>query len=241
MSADFSTLNATLDSLKEALIKSNSCIYLPKLYGIYTHFDDIDFHALPNAFTIKTNHDCGGVVIVKDKSRFLLGESLTHARAKITQHLQNNYYWQYREWHYKDIKPYIFIEELLGLDINDFRFHCFNGAIGFIQVADATHTHNDVFDIHWQELPFSYLNPKSSRTPTKPQHLDTMLHIAQILSAGFDYMRVDLYSIDSRIYVGELTFTPNGGLGTFEPFSFDMYFGDLWEEARKHIKTYRTK
>ncbi|WP_295698902.1 ATP-grasp fold amidoligase family protein [Helicobacter mastomyrinus] len=222
-----SQLFEPLDLIYDSLFMSNQCLYLPKLYGIYKTFDAIDFGILPHKFVIKTNHDCGGVVMVQDKEAFLQ-DGISQARDKIMWHLQHNYYEQYREWHYKDIEPRIFVEELLGECIEDFRFHCFNGEVAFIQVANATHTRNDVFDTQWQKLDFMYLNPPSDIPPKKPTKFHLMLHLANLLSAPMNYVRVDLYCVDSRVYVGELTFTPNGGTGKFSPQSFDRYFGDLW-------------
>ncbi|MCI7410832.1 ATP-grasp fold amidoligase family protein [Helicobacter bilis] len=43
------------------------------------------------------------------------------------------------------------------------------------------------------------------------------------------YLRVDLYSIQGRIVVGELTFTPEGGTGRFTPQEWDKKLGELWK------------
>ena len=149
---------------------------------------------------------------------------------KLTTHLNTNFYTLYREWHYKDIEPRIFVEEMLEDEMQDFRFHCFNSTIGFIQVANATHTHNDLFDMHWQHLDVKYLNPPASITPQKPQKLEEMKCLAHKLATPFHYVRVDLYYKEnvSSVFVGELTFTPNGGTGRFEPEHYDMNFGGLW-------------
>ena len=112
-----SPLFAPIDTLESTLLATNICPYLPKLYGIYKSFDDIDFATLPQAFAIKTNHDGGGVVLVPDKQEFLSDQArFEAARSKIQQHLATNFYTLFREWHYKDIEPRVFIEELLGAD-----------------------------------------------------------------------------------------------------------------------------
>ena len=38
-------------------------------YGVWNHFDDIDFDSLPNQFVLKCTHDSGGIIICKDKER----------------------------------------------------------------------------------------------------------------------------------------------------------------------------
>ncbi|STO96531.1 ATP-grasp fold amidoligase family protein [Helicobacter canis] len=110
-----STLFAPIDSLGSTLLATNICPYLPKLYGIYKSFDEIDFASLPTSFAIKTNHDGGGVVLVPNKQEFLSDQArFEAARSKIQSHLATNFYTLFREWHYKDIEPRVFIEELLG-------------------------------------------------------------------------------------------------------------------------------
>ena len=59
-----------------------------------------------------------------------------------------------------------------------------------------------------------------------------MLEIASALSDGLDFVRVDLYDVDGRIVVGELTPYPGGGRATFDPE--DLYtrlFAD-WHPER---------
>lgn len=53
--------------------------YLMPLIGAYDKFDDIDFSKLPNKFVIKCNHDSGGLVICKDKSKL----NIEDARKKL--------------------------------------------------------------------------------------------------------------------------------------------------------------
>ncbi len=55
-----------------------------------------------------------------------------------------------------------------------------------------------------------------------------MLEVSRKLSAGFDFLRVDLYSNHGRIVFGELTNYPNGAAYKFEPLMYDMRFGSYW-------------
>ena len=85
-----------------------------------------------------------------------------------------------------------------------------------------------MFDTEWNALEVVYYYPLPSTTPTKPQNLPAMLDIARLLSGGFNFVRVDLYSICGAIVVGELTMTPEGGTGHFTPSQWDKKLGDLW-------------
>ncbi len=63
--------------------------------------------------------------------------------------------------------------------------------------------------------------------PPRPENLEDMLLIAKKLSKGINFLRVDLYNIDSKIYFGELTFFPASGFGKFRPKEWALKLGDL--------------
>ena len=54
--------------------------YVIPLLGVYEKFDDIDFDKLPNQFIIKSTHDCGGIVICKNKNEL----DIENARKKLS-------------------------------------------------------------------------------------------------------------------------------------------------------------
>ena len=45
-----------------------------------------------------------------------------------------------------------------------------------------------------------------------PENFDNMISIAEKLSNGFKFLRVDLYNVNGKIYFGELTFYPASGM-----------------------------
>ena len=229
-SATLSLLFMPIDDIQDKLFETNTCEFLPKIYGIYKNVEEIDFTLLPQSFVLKTNHDCGGVVLVQDKDEFLNNKKVfQESMDKLRKHLNTNYYTKTREWHYNSIEPRVFVEEMLGENLSDYRFHCFGGDISFIQIANSSHTTNDIFNTKWQHLPMHYLNPPSQTKISKPNKLSDMLNIAHTLSLPINYVRVDLYVIKNKIFVGELTFTPNGGTAKFTPQEWDKTLGDLWQ------------
>lgn len=54
----------------------------------------------------------------------------------------------------------------------------------------------------------------------KPGNLDEMLYVAETLVKPFPFVRLDLYNINGKIYFGEMTFTPLGGMVNFHPQCF---------------------
>lgn len=206
--------------------------YIIPTLGVWDNFDDIDFDSLPNQFVLKCTHDSGGLVIVKDKSKF----DKDTANKKINKCLKRNYYWQGREWPYKDVKPRIIAEKFISFgeegDIPDYKFYGFNGKVTALMVAterQSGHTKFDFFDNNFNYLPFRWGHDHASVRPTKPENFNKMLDIASVLSKGFPHIRVDLYNVNGNIYFGELTFTHWSGMCPFEPEEWDYKFGS-WIE-----------
>ena len=53
----------------------------------------------------------------------------------------------------------------------------------------------------------------------------------QRLAADFAFARIDLYNVDGRIYFGEITHNPGGGLVRLRPRAFDRALGELWRNG----------
>ena len=69
--------------------------------------------------------------------------------------------------------------------------------------------------------------------PHRPTNFGKMLELAERLSAGIDFLRVDLYDMEDRVLVGELTPYPLAGRQRFAPESLDGLFGSWWHELPK--------
>jgi hypothetical protein len=204
--------------------------FLVPLLGVWDMFDDIDFDTLPEQFVLKTNHDSGTVVICDDKQRF----DKATARDKLTKSLKRNFYWGSREPCYKDIEPKIIAEELLGTNIYDYKFFCFDGKCRAIQVdLDRFTDHRrNLYSPNWELLPLSFAHPNAHDVDVpKPERLDEMLSIAEDMSKGMPHLRVDFYCpppppLQSQVFIGELTFYPENGIGELTPGSWSTIFGD---------------
>jgi hypothetical protein len=201
--------------------------YLVKLLWHGTDPGRIPFDTLPHDYVIKTNHASGQVILVRgqpDKDAII---------AKLRVWLKTNIYWLAREYHYYFIKPRVMVEEFLrtadGSPPLDYRFWCFAGVPEVIQVDDHAHSINPFYDTRWNHLDMSYRKNFRPATVKRPDNLEEMLSIAGTLSRDFDFVRVDLYNIDGRIYFGEMTFTPVAGRFRFQPDHWDLYLGEKWK------------
>ena len=82
------------------------------------------------------------------------------------------------------------------------------------------HTRN-FYDTEWRRLDVEWAYPSRSCDDPKPEALDEMLRVASALSAPFDFIRVDLYAIDGKVRVGEMTNCPDGGGGEIKPIEME--------------------
>ena len=237
-----SPLYKDINLLKEELLKTNECRYLPKLYGIYENVFDINFSLLPNSFVLKTNHDAGGYVIVEDKKEFLKDtKRFCESMKKLREHLEKNYYLIFREWHYRGIKPRVFAEELLKTEDNSlldtYKFHIFDKQDwknNFIQVTTDRFENyqRTMMTSSWEIAPFNFIYDIPTKIPPKPQSFEAMQDLALKLASPFDYVRVDLYQNKDKIYVGELTFTHGAAMEQLVPGEWDEKLGALWHQKR---------
>jgi hypothetical protein len=203
---------------------------LVNLFAVTDHPEEIKFDQLPQQFVLKANHGCRYVRIVKDKSR----EDESALRQICQEWLSQNYGELSGEWVYKNIPPKIMVESLLdagtGEAPNDYKFFVFNGKVFMIlvDVGRDTDHRRDMFSVDWKRLDVRILYPNASKPVPKPACLERMLAIAECLGAETDFVRVDLYEINGRIYFGELTNFPGGGNRRFEPVEFDALLGAQW-------------
>ena len=130
--------------------------YIIPTINKYEKFDEIKFDELPNQFVLKCTHDSGGIVICKDKKQL----DIDNARKKINKSLKNNFYYMFREWPYKNVKPRIIIESFMDDGVNsqlvDYKLQCFWGKVDNILVCvdrdKETGVKYHYFDTNWKYL-----------------------------------------------------------------------------------------
>ena len=68
---------------------------------------------------------------------------------------------------------------------------------------------------------------KSQENIERPSNLKDLVSIAEALSGGIDFVRVDLYNVEGRVYFGEMTNYPSAGRGHYSPESFNLELGNF--------------
>jgi len=207
------------------------------LLGVWDRFDEIDFNQLPDQFVLKCTHDSGGFRICKDKTNFDQKE----ARRFFDKELRKNFYWNKREWVYKDIKPRIiaepYIDSLGKPESLEYKLTCMNGVCKvFTLCTGIAHSDfelrtNDHYDRDFNHLPW-YAFYKNSKKPVKlPPQANEMIEYAEKLSEGIPQVRVDFYVINDKVYFGEMTFYTWAGMIEFTPPEWNDIMGS-WLELK---------
>lgn len=206
--------------------------YLIPLVGVWDNPKDIDFESLPNQFVLKCNHNSGlGMCICKNKQEI----NEKKVKKELKKGLKQNYYLYGREWPYKNVKPKIIAEKFMtdsSGGLVDYKFFCFEGKVDCVMVCIDRHINDTKFYFFDKDWQLKRLNIRGKNAPKdfslpKPAKIDEMFSIAEKLSKGFPFVRVDLYECNSKIYFGELTFFPDSGFDSNILLETDKYFGDL--------------
>ncbi len=212
---------------------------ITKVYGSWDKFDDIDFKMLPETFILKTNHSCKTNIKIFNKSKLLKSKKLFASLKKFYDyHLNVNFaFCSGFELQYKDIKPKVFAEELIGeiassaLTDTDYKIHCFNGTPMFIEHFTYINNFAKIFiaDTNWKQIRAAHTVPlyDDDIVIPKPKKFDLMLDYAKKLSKDFKYVRCDFLLVKEDLYFAELTFTPSSGFMSFYPKNIDHEWGKL--------------
>jgi len=164
---------------------------------------------LADTCVVKANNDCGSTVIIKN------GKIVKGNWNNLNKYKDTPYGIHKGEWFYAEIPHTIFYEEYLDDNITDYKFHCHKGKVMFCQTIFDRNTGKTKEHIRLPsgEILNYRLDEKFvfSKEHEYPANWKEMITTAKILSADWNYVRVDLYSINNIVYVGELTFAPRAG------------------------------
>ena len=217
--------------------KLGTDIYLNEVYQICNRPEEIDFASLPKQFVIKTTDGGSGdnVLICKDKAQL----NIPKAISRIKQWQGKNYPVISREWAYGSSEgSRILVEKFLedpnnpdgGID--DYKFMCFNGKMKFMWVDKDRYIKHTrcIFDENLQWLEgVEYDIPKTDEQVPLPDNIKEMISVAEQLSVGFPFARIDLYNINGKIIFGEITFYVASGYSWFTPDSYDCTWGKFFD------------
>lgn len=212
-------------------VKEKGLAYiLNELYAVYDEPKNIDFATLPDRFVLKLSNGSGTNLICRNKSEIDKAEVVHQFRQfKFRAKADAG-----REWPYMKAKSVIVAEKLLEDEqhmnnaVNDYKIFCFNGKPEYVICISNRYTdkcNHLVYTTDWEKVNVVSEGADLTGDEPRPENLAEMLRIAEKLSADFPFARIDLYSLEGKIYFGEITFFPWSGYMEFEPDSFDFELG----------------
>lgn len=206
--------------------------YIIPTIGVWDTPEEIEWERLPAQFVLKTTDGGGtvGVIICENKVTF----DQTKAIKQLRKALKLNIYRELREWPYKNVKKRIIAEQYLTEDgcdsLHDYKVMCFDGKARLIEFHEGrfsqSHT-QDFYDRDWNKTSITQgsYGESSCVVAPRPQLLDEMIQLSELLANGFPHIRVDWYMIDNRLYFGEMTFFDGSGLAPWDRYEDDLLMG----------------
>ncbi|WP_164084922.1 ATP-grasp fold amidoligase family protein [Pseudazoarcus pumilus] len=175
-----------------------------RTFAVLKSPEEVDNYTFLNACVAKPTHGCGQVLIIEEPFNHFIDRKL------IKSWFHFNIYDNCRQENYKNLLPKIMIEELLPLShgMDEYKVFCIHGqpraiihSRGFKETTKVR-----FYDRQWNTLDIKLLPSNDPLPPSPaPNNLEAMIDAASILSAPFDFIRVDLYSDGERCLVSELT------------------------------------
>lgn len=143
-----------------------------------------------------------------------------------------------KEYCYAAIPPKLVIEKYLNIKEDrvphDYRFYTFHGKVKFFRAlmgisgASAKFAYDEFgnpLEGKVRSETLEFLGPH----PVLPEQFLKMITLAETLSLSVDFVRVDFYFVEGRIYFSEMTNYPFGGQIEFVPKTFNITMSSYWK------------
>lgn len=218
-----------VDKLKAKKIVKDLCgdmIHVASVIRILNGPDDIHQSDMNTRHIIKSIHGCSSNISIESSTR--ISDCIEKLNRWNVPYIGIQ---QYGELQYKTITPGFFIEEKIvdadGVKTGKadvYMIRCIKGRPITIGVFSYKRGNiQNLYDVNW-----NLLEPKQMNID-RPKALDKMIDLATILSAPFEFVRIDFYlSVNSNIYFSEFTFTPSAGYQVYSA-QHENKLGALWQ------------
>lgn len=228
-------------AVKEYVSQKIGKEYVIPVIDVWDNPGQIEWRKLPNQFVLKTNHDGGGhgIVLCKDKSKL----PIPQAMHELNHSFNRSSYMIGREWPYKNVRKKIFAEQYVtdsNGELRDYKFFCFNGKVKCFKIDFNRQTYHQAnyYDTQCHLLPYGEAaypyNPDAEILI--PKNIKEMISLAEKIAKDIPFVRIDFYNVDGRIYFGEFTFFPAGGMSKWVgEVDVDALWGEWLELPRRII------
>jgi hypothetical protein len=232
--------------------------YVVPTYQILDDVSELDFSIYPREFVLKPTHGSQTGILVSEKFERLDSKLLptfgtwekyfnihpedfsrNHDFVKImTERWLGSSYRAETEFCYQGIKPRVIVEKYIDSRpeelLFEFRFYTFHGSVRFFRAAAgyASDIPHFAFNEEGDFLPVKFAHDAFEIDPTSPPSLpdewQLMKSLAEKLSMGIDFIRVDFVLGADGIYFSELTNYPFAGTLRLVPKAFDRVLSSYW-------------
>lgn len=192
-----------------------------------TNFKEIPWDSFQYPLVIKCTHTTGDALFVQSREELDVDKVYEH----LMKFWDNKKLKRFSRSTHESKKKRFIIEPVLGRGAipEDYKLYCYHGRVHFLHVDSGRFSKKTrrFYTRDWEPLEITK-SWDMAPVVERPKAYDEMIQLAEKLSREFDFVRVDLYSVDGRVYCGELTFTPGAGFSPFSPPKWDKVFGDPW-------------
>lgn len=211
--------------------------FLIPLLAVYENACDLQTMKNWEQVVIKPNHGAGMVKIIdSEPDHFTKLNIINEAQCW----LQVNYGKIGDEVHYSFIKPKILVEKKITRKkegLTDYKFHRFfseNGSYRQILqiISDRSEQGFETVFFDVNDLDHIFHSPFGFKLVLTEREKDCIAEIVKLntkLCPEYDYVRLDWYITENKIYFGEITFTPGAGRSLNFSGAFGEMMGTLWE------------
>ena len=205
---------------------------LNAIEAVYDRAEDIDWDALPHSFAMKWNFGCSYNIICRSKDQL----DKKAAKRQMEKWGREPFWAYYSELQYRGVDKKIIVEEYIGspegLPPEDYKFYCFHGHARCVMVCAGREEGWPRFYFFDRKFQLMRINHDGKEAPDdfslpKPQRVEEAFEIADRLSWGFPFVRVDLYLTERGVRFGEMTFTPSAALDNKRLPETDLLFGSM--------------
>jgi hypothetical protein len=217
------------------------------LVPLLWHGDDPDlipFDTLEPPYVLKSTHACAHVVMVNE------GDAIDRDAMRATARgwLEMCHGTLLDEPGYVPVPRRLIVERTIrtaqGARPIERKFFTFDGKVTFVQTVfteNGAQRHGAFHTPDWEWRPWYFTRALPEVTFQRPPlQLERMLAVAARLGAGFEHLRVDMYDLDDRFCVGEMTVYPWSGFARFNPDEADYLLGAPWKLRHPLLRAFTT-
>ncbi len=225
------------DKLQARKLAQQRCpdILLPDIVWEDEGVENFPFDSIELPVVVKVNNGSGWNFFLRDRSpdqRRRLNRFFHIMRTRKRYGRKNG------EWAYRPLKRQFFAERELvdsnGLPPDDYKLYFSNGRLTQMHVSHDRWGNKAMVNYgpDLQVVPVDEAGWRRDYTPGDWHIVDQIIATCRTLAGDLDFVRIDVYLFDGRIYFGEFTLYP--GSGTMGSTAVTALRGAGWDISQSH-------